>query len=152
MNMANGLMTDAGIDVRQSIEIEAPIAVAFDALLEQLGPANVTPDGKSLNLTLEARPGGRWFRDLGDNYGHFWGHVQVIKRPALLEITGPLFMSHPALSHVQFRLVEERGRTVLSVIHRAIGAIDPEHREGVNMGWRKMLEGARAIAMRKTGK
>ena len=44
-------------------------------------------------MTLEPRPGGRWFRDLGDDNGHFWGHVQAIKRPTLLEITGPLFMS-----------------------------------------------------------
>ena len=28
--------------------------------------------------------------------GHFWGHVQAIKRPTLLEITGPLFMSSPS--------------------------------------------------------
>ena len=37
---------------------------------------------------LEAWPGGRWFRDLGNNAGHLWGHVRVIKPPALLEISG----------------------------------------------------------------
>ncbi|HEX3702577.1 MAG TPA: hypothetical protein VHU82_04550 [Vicinamibacterales bacterium] len=35
---------------------------------------------------LEAWPGGRWFRDLGDNTGHLWGHVQAIKPPTLPEI------------------------------------------------------------------
>ena len=45
-------------------------------------------------MKLEAWPGGRWYRDLGDGNGHFWGHVQAIKRPTLLEISGPLFMSY----------------------------------------------------------
>ena len=44
-------------------------------------------------MMLEAWPGGRWFRDLGNGNGHLWGHVQAIKAPTLLEITGPLMMS-----------------------------------------------------------
>ena len=59
-------------------------------------------------MKLEAWPGGRWYRDLGDNNGHFWGHVQAIKRPTLLEITGPLFMSYAAMNNLQYRLSEER--------------------------------------------
>jgi hypothetical protein len=51
-----------------------------------------------------ARPGGRWYRDLGEDNGHFWGTVQAIKRPTLLEITGPLFMSYAAVSNLQYRL------------------------------------------------
>jgi len=42
-------------------------------------------------MKLEAWPGGRWYRDLGDNNGHYWGTVQAIKKPTLLEICGPLF-------------------------------------------------------------
>ena len=57
-------------------------------------------------MKIEAWPGGRWFRDLGDNNGHFWGHVQAIKRPTLLEITGPLFMSYAVVSNLQYRLSE----------------------------------------------
>ena len=44
--------------------------------------------GTPMPMTLEPWPGGRWFRDLGDNNGHLWGHVQAIKPPTLLEITG----------------------------------------------------------------
>src|SRR5438045_9679010 len=29
---------------------------------------------------LEPWPGGRWFRDLGEGNGHFWGALQAIKR------------------------------------------------------------------------
>ena len=51
-------------------------------------------------------PGGRWYRDLGGDNGHLWGFVQSIKRPVLLEIWGPLFMSTAATSNMQYRLTE----------------------------------------------
>jgi hypothetical protein len=86
-------------------------------------------------MKLEPWPGGRWYRDLGNNVGHLWGHVQVIKPPTLLEITGPLFMSYAAISHLQYRLTEQGHGTLLSLSHRAIGEITPEHREGVPKGW-----------------
>lgn len=136
------------LHVQQQIDIEAPLAVAFDAMLEQLGPANETPHGP-MPMQLEAWPGGRWFRDLGKNTGHLWGHVQVIKPPTLLEVTGPLFMSYPAISHVQYRLVPQGTGTRLTLLHRAIGEIAPEHREGVVKGWEHMLAGMKARAEKK---
>ena len=84
-------------------EIAAPVNIVFETILEQMGPFNSTPE-KSMPMKLEEWPGGRWFRDLGDNTGHFWGVVQAIKRPSLLEISGPLFMSTPAVSNIQYRL------------------------------------------------
>ena len=75
-------------------------------------------------MKLEAWPGGRWFRDLGNNTGHFWGVVHAIKPPSLLEICGPLFMSTPAVSNIQYRLTEENGVTRLRFVHRAMGWID----------------------------
>ena len=79
-------------------EIAAPIGIVFETILEQMGPLNSTPE-KPMPMKLEAWPGGRWFRDLGNNTGHFWGVVQAIKPPSLLEICGPLFMSTPAVSN-----------------------------------------------------
>jgi hypothetical protein len=76
-------------------EIAAPIGIVFETILEQMGPLNSTPE-RPMPMKLEAWPGGRWFRDLGNNTGHFWGVVQAIKPPSLLEISGPLFMSTPA--------------------------------------------------------
>src|SRR6185437_10826041 len=92
-------------------QIAAPIDIVFETVLEQMGPLNTTPDGASMSLRLEAWPGGRWYRDLGNNMGHFWGHVQAIKPPTLLEICGPLMMSFPVVSNVQYRLTEENGIT-----------------------------------------
>jgi hypothetical protein len=79
------------INILKEIEIGAPLETAFEALLEQLGPQSEMPDGKPFPLVLEPWPGGRFYRDLGNNAGHLWGHVQVIKPPTLLEICGPMF-------------------------------------------------------------
>jgi uncharacterized protein YndB with AHSA1/START domain len=123
------------IRVENVIDIAAPIDLAWEALLEEVGPASALPDGTPMPMVLEAFPGGRWFRDLGNDTGHLWGHVQVIKPPKLLEITGPLFMSYAAANHIQYRLVQEGLNTKLSFLHRGFGQIDPEHREGINKGW-----------------
>jgi hypothetical protein len=138
----------SSLNICKEIDIDAPLAVAFVAMLEQLGPENSTPHGP-MPMALEPWPGGRWFRDLGNNAGHLWGHVQVIKPPTLLEVSGPLFMSYPAVSHVQYRLVEHGRGTRLTLKHRALGEILPEHREGVSMGWEHMLAGIKARATSK---
>jgi len=100
----------------------------------------------NMQMKLEAWPGGRWWRDLGDNNGHFWGHVQAIKRPTLLEISGPLFMSYAVVSNVQYRLSESDGRTLIRFHNKAMGAVQDDHREGVGKGWMHMLEGIRQRA------
>jgi hypothetical protein len=128
------------LNVTQEIHVRAAVSATFDALLEQMGPGNETPDGKPLPMIIEARPGGRWFRDLGNDNGHFWGHVQAIKRPTLLEITGPLFMSHPVVSNVQYRLKETDGGTLIAFRHTAFGFVPDEYREGVGRGWTALLD------------
>jgi uncharacterized protein YndB with AHSA1/START domain len=123
--------------------IAASIEIVFETLLEQLGPYNQTPDGASLAMKIEPWPGGRWYRDLGNNTGHFWGHVQAIKPPKLLEICGPLFLSYPAMSNVQYRLTEENGLTRLKFVHSAMGLIPKDLLEGprsASTGWTYMLE------------
>lgn len=125
------------LDIRKEIEIEAPASLVFESLFDAVGP----PD-----LRVEPRVGGRWYRDLGNEMGHLWGHVQVIKPPSLLELHGPMFLSHPVVSHVQFRLSEERGRTVVTLIHRAFGDIPPEDVEGLTDGWEWSLKSVRKIS------
>ena len=127
------------LNLRQEIHVRASLAATFDAVLEQMGPANETPDGTPLPMTLEPRPGGRWFRDLGDGNGHFWGHVQAIKRPTLLEITGPLMISGPVMSNVQYRLREVDGGTLIVFRHSALGFLPDEHRRGMADGWTPLL-------------
>jgi len=137
---------DLTLNVTEEIHVRAPLGVTFAALLEQLGPGNATPDGKPFPMKIEPWPGGRWYRDLGDGNGHLWGHVQAIKRPALLEITGPLFMSYPVISNAQYRLSEEEGETLIKFHHTALGLILEEHKKGMTSGWRNILERTRARA------
>src|SRR6202049_351583 len=137
---------DLTVHITEDIHVKAGLEDTFAALLEQIGEGNTTPDGTAMPMKLEARPGGRWYRDLGDDNGHFWGTVQAIKRPTLLEITGPLFMSYAAVSNVQYRLSEVDGGTLIKFHHHAMGVIQDDHRRGVSKGWGHILSQIRARA------
>src|SRR6266853_2093657 len=126
------------LSITEETHVRAPIAATFAALLEEMGPSNEGQPGTPMPMTLEPWPGGRWFRDLGDGNGHLWGHVQAIKRPTLLEITGPLMMSFGVASNLQYRLSEANGGTLIKFHHKAFGLIQEEHRRGVSQGWTQM--------------
>ena len=134
------------LTINQEIHVQAPLDVTFAALLEQLGPGNETPDGKSLNMKIEPWPGGRWYRDLGDNNGHLWAHVQAIKQPTLLEFVGPLFASFPFVSNVQYRLSEADGGTLIAFRHSALGIHTQEQVGNMNKGWTFMNQRVRTFA------
>lgn len=136
------------LNITQEIHVRASLDVTFAALLEQLGPANESEHGP-MPLKLEAWPGGRWFRDLGNDNGHLWGHVQSIKRSTLLEIYGPLFMSYAVASNLQYRLSEEPGGTLIKFHHSALGFIQDEHRANVGKGWTHIHARLRALAEAK---
>lgn len=139
------------LKVKKEIRVQAPIDVTFAALLEQMGPGNEHPDGTPMPMTIEAWPGGRWFRDLGDGNGHFWATVQAIKRPTLLEMSGPLFMSYPVANNVQYRLSEEGGETVIRFCHAGFGLVQEQHKKNVVTGWSHIIEKARERAERMKG-
>ncbi len=145
-SIAAAAIDNLTLSITQEIHVRASLEATFAALLEQLGPASDTPDGKPMNMKIEPWPGGRWFRDLGDSNGHLWGHVQAIKRPSLLEITGPLFMSYAVVSNVQYRLSEEPGGTLIKFHHFALGMIQDDHRQGVGTGWTHINNSIRAKA------
>jgi hypothetical protein len=134
------------LNITQEIHIRAPLDVTFETLLEELGPHNEVLDGTPMPMKIEPWPGGRWYRDLGNNNGHFWGHVQAIKRPTLLEISGPLFMSYPVVSNLQYRLSEADGGTLIKFQHTALGLIQENHRKGVSTGWSHIHERVRKQA------
>ena len=133
------------LKITQEIHVMTTLEITFALLLEQLED-NDTPEGNKLQMKLEARPGGRWYRDLGNNNGHFWGVVQAIKRPTLLEICGPLMMSYPVVSNLQCRLSEEPGGTLIKFHHLGFGLIADEHRQGMVKGWTHIHERIRVRA------
>ena len=155
-NNANSVqaLAPAGVEIQtlnivKDVVIDASIDVVWESVLEEMGPAGTGADDKPMPMKIELWPGGRWYRDLGNNTGHLWGHIQVIKPPKLLEVTGPLFMSYPAISHVQYRLVAEGERTRLKLTHKAIGLIDPEHAKGADLGWQEVIDQVVKIAARR---
>jgi hypothetical protein len=126
---------DLVLNISQETHVKASLEKTFEAMLDQLGPFNETPEGNPLAMKLEPWPGGRWFRDLGNSNGHYWATVQAIKRPTLLEFTGPLFASSPFLSNLQYRLTEEPGGTLITFRHTALGLLTDDQRKGVSRGW-----------------
>ena len=130
------------LDLTQTIDVKADIGDVFRSVLHRLGEGSTNAQGESMQMHLEEWPGGRWFRDRGNGIGHLWGHVQVIKPPTLLELSGPMFMSYPALNHVEVKLEQRTGGTHVELRHRAVGMIDPEHRKNVTHGWKMILDRA----------
>jgi hypothetical protein len=148
MVMPAATATDLIVTITEEIRVNAPLEVTFDALLEELGKAHAVDGDKPMPMKLEAWPGGRWYRDLGDDNGHLWGHVQAIKRPTLLEFTGPLFMSFAAANNVQYRLAPVDGGTLITFKHSAMGVIPEEQRAGMLKGWADWHERVRKGAER----
>ena len=139
------------LEIRHEQQIRAPREAVFETLLDHLGPGSEMPDGTPFPMKIEPWPGGRWYRDLGANTGHFWAHVQVIKPPVLLELQGPFFMSYPAINFVQYRLTEQAGGTLLTMTYQAMGMITLEHRQDTQQGWHDELKKLGEKAERRAG-
>jgi len=121
--------------IKEEITVRASVERTFESLLAEMGRLNQTPEGAPLPMVLEARPGGRWYRDLGADNGHLWGFVQSIKRPTLLEIWGPLFLSTAANSNLLYRLSETPEGTLISFTHTLVGPFPEDHRPRLGAGW-----------------
>jgi hypothetical protein len=152
MTVATSVLEDLTLSITQEIRVRASLDTTFAALIEQLGPCNEIPDGTPMPMVLEAWPGGRWYRDLGNGNGHFWANVQAIKKPTLLEFAGPLMMSHPVVNNIQYRLSEENGVTVIKFRHSGFGLVQAEHKAGVNTGWSYIHECVRKRAESRRSK
>ena len=121
--------------ISEEISVRATLEQTFASLVAQMGRLNESPDGSPMPLILETRPGGRWYRDLGGDNGHLWGFVQSIKRPSLLEIWGPLFMSTGATSNLLYRLSETADGTLIKFTHTLVGPFPEDHRPRLTSGW-----------------
>jgi hypothetical protein len=144
--MTTATLASETFTIKEEIRVRASLEKTFESLLAEMGPANQTPDGKPLPMVLEPRPGGRWYRDLGGGNGHLWGFVQSIKRPALLEIWGPLFMSTAATSNLLYRLSETSEGTLITFTHTLVGPFPEDHRPQLGSGWAALHARVRAAA------
>lgn len=134
--------TPSIMNIELELDIAASPQAVFDGYIAELiaGPGGATP------MKIETWPGGRWFRDFGDNAGHLWAHVQSIKPPFLIELCGPLFMSAPVANNVIVRIEETEGGSKLKFRHQCLGIIPEEMRQGMTGGWGEMLAKAKATA------
>lgn len=121
--------------ITEEIAVRASLEQTFKSLVAQMGRLNETPQGTPLPMILELHPGGRWYRELGGDNGHLWGFVQSVKRPTLLEIWGPLFMSTAASSNLMYRLSETPEGTLITFTHTVMGPFPEEHRSQLATGW-----------------
>jgi len=128
------------LSITEEIHVRSSLTATFAALLEEMGPSNEGANSVPLPMILEPWPGGRWFRDLGNNSGHLWGHIQAIKQPTLLEITGPLMMSFAVASNLQYRLKEIDGGTLITLRHTALGLFPDGYREALSQGWPNLFD------------
>lgn len=128
------------LDVEQHVDVQGSLDDVFMSVLHRFGEGMARPDGESMQMQLEPFAGGRWFRDRGEGIQHLWGHVQVIKPPVLLELSGPLLMSYPAINHIEIKLDQIDDGTRVTLRHRAIGLLEQGLREGVSTGWLTFLE------------
>jgi uncharacterized protein YndB with AHSA1/START domain len=136
-------MDDLLIRLEQEIEIKAAPEKVFEGLVRHLCEMEGEPGKPGLQLKLERKPGGRWYRDLGNDNGHLWGFVQSIKAPTLLEIWGPMMISNPVACHLIARLSPIPGGTKLVFKNEVFGPIPEEYKDGMKdgmgEGWERML-------------
>jgi hypothetical protein len=135
MSTTAPVLENQAVTITEEIHVRASVEQTFQSLLAQMGRLNETPDGTPLPMVLEPHPGGRWYRDLGGDNGHLWGFVQSIKRPTLLEIWGPLFMSTAATSNLLYRLTGTPEGTLITFTHTLVGPFPEEHRSRLASGW-----------------
>ena len=126
------------IDIAQEIKVRASIEVTFAALLDQLGPYNETQADKPMPMKLEHGQAADGIANWGTTTA-ITGSGEAIKRPTLLEISGPLFMSNPVISNLQYRLKESGGVTLITFRHQSFGLILEEYRNAKN-GWAHLHE------------
>ena len=61
---------DLTLSITEEMHVNATPDATFDALIEELGRGMTGAENQPMPLTVEAWPGGRWYRDLGDGNGH----------------------------------------------------------------------------------
>ena len=139
--MKQATLDDLMVNIDQTIEIKAAPGAVFEGLIARICELHGEEGKPPLKLSLERWPGGRWFRDLDGGAGHLWGFVQAIKPPTLLELFGPMFMSHPVTGHMIIRLSPITGGTKVVFQNQVFGPLPPDmHGDGMAQGWDDMLK------------
>ena len=144
-------LEEGTFELVQELTLNSSREVVFGALLDPNSwwRADAGAPGR---VVLEARVGGRFYHEEGDD-GWLWGTVSLIRRPERLRLTGPLAMDTPVSSVWEYELEErEGGGTVLRLIHRCVGLMNPKWRAAHERGWEGLLERLRDHVERRAGR
>ncbi len=123
--------------------LDAMPSAVFNALTDGIGwwwgaPYLMSaPD--TLDLTLEARPGGLMLEQADGQNGAVWGMVEEVKRHSRLVLSGRMSMSDAVCGVVRFDLAPACGGTRLTLTHTALGRLDDRTQERFEAGWRDLL-------------
>ena len=130
------------ISIQREIAIAAPIEIAFEAMLEEMGPGGEMPDGKPFPMVIEPWPGGRWYRDLGNNPATSGGTSRSSSRRRCSSCAGRCSCPSPPSTTCSTGFTADGEGTRLEFTHRAMGPI-PERGpggRGTGMGLRPQAD------------
>ena len=118
------------LTITEEILVRSSIANTFAALLEQMGPANEGHEQAPMPMVLEARPGSPLVPRISATTTATCGATcRRSRRPRCSRSHGPLFMSAAVVSHINARLKEVEGGTLITFNHHAFGLV-PGHAGG----------------------
>ena len=120
--------------------MRASLEATFDALLEQMGPSNETPDGKPCRCASNRSPAAAGSGISATATVTSGGTCRRSSARRSSRIVGPLFMSSPVISNLQCRLTQVDGGTLIAFQHSAFGFVPDQHREGLGQGWQALFD------------
>lgn len=132
------------MDNQLEITLPAPREAVFDALTSGMGawwPHRVSETG---TVVVEPRIGGRFFEDLGGDDGVLYATVTRLQRPEHVTLNGPMGMTGPVVSVMEFDLEKTAGGTLVRLSHKGVGDISEETKALYGEGWRGVFEALRA--------
>ena len=56
MTLTASTVENLTLNVEHQVHVRASLSATFDALLEEMGPANITPEGQALPMVIEPGP------------------------------------------------------------------------------------------------
>ena len=143
MSTEKQLMSAGVANVTITIEIEAPVAQTWAAMINDIGQwwrEDFLVCEGSLGMHLEARVGGMLFEKLEGDGGFAWGNVisfQPDKHLAYVAQIVPPW-GGPAQSVVQLALAPNDNGTTLTLTDSLIGHVTDELASSLDEGWRQL--------------
>lgn len=137
---------EAPFRLEQEIEICAPRARAWAALLDVDAWWCHRTSGRGSVVVLEARVGGRFYERFSGDEGVLWGTVTHLESPCLLRLRGPLGSGGLVDGLYEYRLEERGSRTLLRLSHRCGGEVPAGARSSYDGGWRALWPRLRSYA------